>query len=211
MIMWSCAVTGCFQQTLREGLCYFHRKQALGIIEVSEYDEPAATPEEIEMFDKYQSLAKGVGTRFSSKSKIRGKSVSDCIQIGYLSLWKQIRSGNYKTIKHIVSYLQSICWNAMKDSYSWSKNVDTMSLDSMMVCTLESPEGACIRVETLKKIKRMSKKLDKLDREIFYKNIYPIVFQVQSLRAIARFNKVSHVMLSVRKLKLMRRFRKEVM
>lgn len=208
--MCSCAVEGCSQQTLNKPLCYFHRKQAIGLIEVSSYDEPPATAEEVEIFNQYKSLARGVGTRFSTKFKNRNKTLSDYVQIGYLSLWKQIRSGDYKIARHLVSYLQSACWNAMYDAVMGGRSVDTISIDSMLVCVPESLEGACIQVDTLKKLKRVIQKSDKLDRAIFHKHIYPILFNVQSLRSLGRHYHVSHVVLAIRKHRLLKRLKKEV-
>ena len=207
--MHTCAVNGCSQQTLGKPLCYFHRKQALGLIEVSAYEEPAATEVEVDLFNKYQSLARGVGARFASKTKSRGKSLSDYAQICYLSLWKQIRCGDYKHARHLVSYLQSACWNALHDATSGARSVDTVSIDSMLLCVPESPEGTCIRVETLKRLKRVIKKCDKLDRAIFHKHLYPVMFSVQSLRSLARHYKVSHVVLSIRKHRLLAKLKKE--
>lgn len=204
-----CAVEGCSQNTLGKSLCYFHRKQALGLIEVSAYEEPAATSEQLEMFNKYQSLARGVGARFAAKSKNRGKSMLDFVQIGYLALWKQARCGDYKHARHLISYLQSACWNAMHDAVMGARTVDTVSIDSMLICVPESPEGVCIRVDTLKKLKRMIKKCDKLDRAIFHKHLCPVMYNVQSLRSLARDYKVSHVSLAIRKHRLLKRLKRE--
>jgi hypothetical protein len=207
--MCDCAVAGCSQQTFGKSLCYFHRKQAIGLIEVSKYDELPATEEEVALFNKYQSLARGVGVRFAAKSKNKSKSVADYMQIGYLTLWKQIRCENYKQAKHLISYLQSACWNAMYDSVSGGRSVDTVSIDSMLICAPESPEGVCIEADTLKKLKHVVKKCDKLDRAIFHRHLYPIMYNVQSLRSLGRYYKVSHVVLAIRKRRLLKRLRKE--
>jgi RNA polymerase sigma factor (sigma-70 family) len=208
--MHDCAVDGCSQPTLGKPLCYFHRKQACGLIEISVYEERAATEQEVEMFEQYKSLARSVGMRFATKSKNRSKSMMDFVQIGYLALWKQIRCGDYKIAKYLVSYLQSSCWNAMYDAVSGVKSVDAVSIDSMLLCAPESPEGTCIRVDTLKRLKHVIKRCDKLDRAIFHKNIYPIMYNVQSLRSLAKSYNVSHVTLSTRKKRLLKRLKREV-